>query len=294
MIGKILDKIRRKPAISVRRRGSSLARNPTRFQRGSVVTSGVGRESARAELQALSRSRAKTARLLLFSLGMVIAMVVIVTQTIYSPVVVVSGANGVGVDKYTTILADYFKANPVERIKMALNISSINSYIATLAPEIAGIESIATGFRRSEIRLTARRPVVMWESSGKKYYVDALGVPFMVNYFADPDVVVDDRSGVSLSSVDRVANDSFISFIGQAVAVANQANLVVKKIVIPPLTTRQIEIYVNDLQFPIKMTTSASVVKQVNDANRSIKYLQERGISPSYLDVRVERKTYYK
>ncbi len=294
MIGKILDKIRRKPAISVRRRGSSLARNPTRFQRGSVVTSGVGRESARAELQALSRSRAKTARLLLFSLGMVIAMVVIVTQTIYSPVVVVSGANGVGVDKYTTILADYFKANPVERIKMALNISSINSYIATLAPEIAGIESIATGFRRSEIRLTARRPVVMWESSGKKYYVDALGVPFMINYFADPDVVVDDRSGVSLSSVDRVANDSFISFIGQAVAVANQANLVVKKIVIPPLTTRQIEIYVNDLQFPIKMTTSASVVKQVNDANRSIKYLQERGISPSYLDVRVERKTYYK
>lgn len=294
MIGKILDKIRRKPAISVRRRGSSLARNPTRFQRGSVVTSGVGRESARAELQALSRSRAKTARLLLFSLGMVIAMVVIVTQTIYSPVVVVSGANGVGVDKYTTILADYFKANPVERIKMALNISSINSYIATLAPEIAGIESIATGFRRSEIRLTARRPVVMWESSGKKYYVDALGVPFMVNYFADPDVVVDDRSGVSLSSVDRVVNDSFISFIGQAVAVANQANLVVKKIVIPPLTTRQIEIYVNDLQFPIKMTTSASVVKQVNDANRSIKYLQERGISPSYLDVRVERKTYYK
>lgn len=277
-------------------RGSSQPkiRGLGKFQRGSAIsatTSGL----TRADMQMLSRNRAKIARLLAFSLGVVILIAVIVTQTIYDPVIVLEGADGASVDKYTTLMAEYFKTNPAERLRSMLNVKSANAFLATFAPEVERIESIKTGFgRRSEIKLVVRRPVVMWESSGKKYYVDALGVPFTVNYFADPTIVVDDRSGVSLSSVDRVANDNFIGFIGQAVAVANQMGLVVKKIIIPPLTTRQLELYVNDFQFPVKMSTVASVVRQISDASRVINFLQKRGVTPAYIDVRVERKTYYK
>lgn len=292
MINRVFNRQRQSPS---RQTGNRSSRRFTKFQRGSTISSSATRGVTRADFQALSRRRSRVVRLLVFSLSVVVITITIVTQTIHNPVIKIDDVSvEVNVEKYTTILIDYFDTNPTERLKLALNIDSINSFLSSSAPEIERIKSITTGFGRSEIKLIARRPVVMWESSSKKYYVDALGKPFIVNYFSDPDIIVDDRSGVSLSSVDRVANDSFISFIGQSVSVANQSGLTVKKVIIPPLTTRQLEIYVNDLQFPIKMTTSASVVRQINDASRTIKFLQERGISPSYIDVRVERKAYYK
>ncbi|MGI6612395.1 MAG: hypothetical protein ACOX0Z_02375 [Candidatus Nanosyncoccaceae bacterium] len=292
MISRIFNRQRQSPS---RQAGNRSGRRFAKFQRGNAISSSATRGVTRADFRVLSRRRSRVARLLVFSLSVVVITIVIVTQTIHNPVIKIDDVSDeVNVEKYTTILIDYFDTNPTERLKLALNIDSINSFLSSSAPEIERIKSIATGFGRSEIKLIARRPVVMWESSGKKYYVDALGKPFTVNYFSDPDIIVDDRSGVSLSSVDRVANDNFISFIGQSVSVANQSDLTVKKVIIPPLTTRQLEIYVNNLQFPIKMTTSASVVRQINDASRTIKFLQEHDISPSYIDVRVERKVYYK
>ena len=266
-----------------------------RFKRGSAIPK--FRDSLKNSVSSrdLSRSQSKVARLLTFSLMATIILLVIVTQTIHNPEVEIKGVGNFDVDKYTTILNDYLRSNPAARFKPLLNINTLNSYIAGSAPEIEKVESIQTGLgRRTKIRVVARVPVVMWESSGKKHYVDSSGASFTTNYFADPSILVDDRSGASLPSTGRVANDRFVSFIGQVVAISSDMSLVVKRIIIPPLTTRQIELYVNDLTFPIRMSTADSASRQVSDASRSINFLQERGITPSYLDVRVERKVYYK
>lgn len=275
---------------------SGWSKRPNKFQRGSVISGVIRSSSYRADLHNLSRSQSRATRLFVFSVTAVVVISTIVVQTVYNPIVILNTTSGeFNSERYVTIINDYFKLNQTERFKPILNIESINSHITSLVPEIERIESIKTGFlQRSEIKLVARKPVVMWVSSGKKYYVDALGVPFAVNYFVDPSIVVEDHSGASLASVDRVANDHFIGFIGQTAAVSNEIGLSVKRIVIPPLTTRQLELYVNDFDFPIKLSTSGSVARQLSDASRAISFFKDRKIFPSYLDVRVERKVYYK
>lgn len=253
--------------------------------------------SERDEIRELVRRRRMIARLLVVAGLAVIITMIIINQTIHNQtVVLVAVGDSYDADRYNRIADDYFRQHPVERFKPQLKIDNLNNFFRTVAPEIESLQDIENNlFRSSIMRFTVRRPVAMWEMGNKKYYVDQKGVAFLVNYFTDPEISVVDKSGVSDNESSRqMINNQFLSFVGQIVALAPEKNLKIEQIVIPPLTTRQLEVFFSGVPYLIKMTTTSSPVKQIEDAASVIKYLNQNSIVPNYADVRVERKAYYK
>ncbi len=292
---------------SARNGGSASVKDRRLFGRGKTITARSttdGRsflvKSERGDLRNLAQKRGRIIRLLIVSLSVAIITTVIITLTIHSPKVHLRGddiiaAGDTDMSGYDQIIKDYFRNYPFDRLKPALKIASLNSYLHSKAPEIKSVASIENNFIKSTtIVVDVRRPIAMWESSGRKYYVDEDGVPFLKNYFPDPEISVVDKSGIPTSAVSQVANNNFISFIGQVVALSSERGVKISQIVIPPLTTRQIEVYFESKAFPVRMSTSDSSPQQVDDAIKMINHLDSRGITPSYIDVRVARRSYYK
>ena len=251
----------------------------------------------RGDLHSLARRRLGLFRLLVISVSVVIIATLVIGLSIHHQKVqlVGVGASVTESDYYAKLIGEYFYERPFERFRPALNIVTLNHFLRARAPEIDLVQSIENNFLQATVmRLSLRKPVVMWESAGNKYYVDNYGIPFTKNYFADPNLSVVDKSGVEIERISQVANNDFLGFIGRVIALAAERNLPVAKIIVPPLTTRQIEVYFADSTFPVKMSTDGNAAKQVEDAARMLKYLNERKIMPNYVDVRVERRAYYK
>lgn len=252
---------------------------------------------ARDDLRSLARRRSSALRLLLGSLAVVIITTFILGFSIHNQVVITDNqqVSGQELQNYAKIIDDYFYERPLERLKLALDIDALNTFLTARAPEVLAVDSIETNFvQASLIRLRFRRAVVMWQNGEEKNFVDKAGVAFSKNYFEEPAVSVIDKSGVSLGRLKQVANNDFLGFIGQVVALSSEKNLQVEQVVIPPLTTRQLELRFKDKPYAVKMTSQANVAKQVEDASKAVKYLQNNNLTPAYIDVRVERKVYYK
>lgn len=270
------------------------------FRRGQTIHQSQYKlaSSERHDLRRLSQRRLGIFRLLLASGLMMFLVIMIIASTIHHQQVVVTDfitATPVDQELYQTILRDYFRERPLERWRSAFNIDDLNAIFRVRSPEISRVQRVETRFLKSSlIYLSLRRPVAMWESAGKKYYVDRFGVPFFKNYFDDPKLSIIDKSGVVIERVKQVANDSFLSFVGQLVALAEERGLKISKIIIPPLTTRQLEVYIDGLAYPIKMTSAVPAAQQVDNLLQSKAYFKKHNLQPKYLDARVEGRVYFK
>ena len=114
-----------------------------------------------------------------------------------------------------------------------------------------------------------------------------------VNYYDQPSVVISDDSGIK-SSGNVVASNSFLSFVGKVVGAANDNKLEVEKIVIPPASLRQVEVYVVGVPYPAKFLTTSSAEGQVLSFRQAIDYFTKTGMVPKYVDLRVEGKAVYR
>ncbi len=196
---------------------------------------------------------------------------------------------------YAVAINDYFATQPLERLRFVTNMNHLNEYVQAKVPEVASITMNGSdGFGKTVFSLTMRRPIVSWNINGRIEYVDDTGTSFGRNYFATPAVQVIDKSGVQVQAGQTVASNRFLAFVGRAVGLSKQQNFTVTQVIIPEGTTRQIELQLQGIAYPIKLSIDRGVGEQIEDMARAIHWLQAHGQTPQYLDVRVAGEAFYR
>jgi hypothetical protein len=189
-------------------------------------------------------------------------------------------------EKMTDLTREYLSRHPFERISFLLNQSGLNQHIVDNMPEIQATNLQKANLFTSSLSISLRHPL----ASFKGQYVDSEGVVFQNNFYNSPQIEMIDNSGAGESNL----SGSFLGFIGQVLSGLNHKNLTVKKIVIPPGALRYVEFYLEGLSYPFKAQIDRQAASQVSDIVNMKKYLESKSITPSYVDVRVEGKGYWR
>ena len=139
-----------------------------------------------------------------------------------------------------------------------------------------------------------RQPIVSWKVDATNYFVDAQGVSFTESVYPSPNVTIVDNSGVRHTAGTAIASERFLSFVGRAVALAQQNELEVRNVNIPAGTSRQVSFEVRGVNYPIILSIDRSAAEQIEDALRAINYFKRQQKNPDYIDVRVKGKAFYR
>ena len=71
-------------------------------------------------------------------------------------------------------------------------------------------------------------------------------------------------------------------------------NIAIDRVVLPAQKAREIRVFITERGEYYKMSLDRGSAVQAEDLARMRHYLEEKGISPSYVDLRVEGRAYYK
>lgn len=196
---------------------------------------------------------------------------------------------------YSKAIDEYLSNQPVERLRFMLNVKHLNDYIRTVTPEVAALKvDGSAGLGVTSFTATMRRPIASWRINGSDQYVDASGVAFTHNYYADPTVHIVDNSGVQVAAGQAIASNQFLSFVGRVVGLTAARHYTVTQVIIPQDTTRQIELQLKEVSYPVKLSVDRPAGEQVEDMSRAVGWLQSHHLAPQYLDVRVSGRAFYR
>lgn len=279
------------------------------FQRNRTLTGSVSNnlstthhrtdlESPRTQAHHLAMQRQKVGGVLLVVVAIATVFLFLLYQfTARASVVVSDSTFAVPIDKgvYEQAINDYLSENPIERLRFALNETNLNNYLIQKLPEVDDLSNVEfDSVGQSSYTLTMRRPVAGWVINNKQYFVDSKGLAFDRNYYMNPSVEIIDQSGVGVQQGLAVASNRFLGFVGRVVALSKSSGFTVVQAIIPADTTRQLDIRLQDIGPLVKLSIDRPVGEQVEDMSRAINYLSGRGMSPSYVDVRVSGKAFYR
>ena len=99
--------------------------------------------------------------------------------------------------------------------------------------------------------------------------------------------ILDENAGENVSQ--RVKD-----FVARLEDDAKEYDLEIERVVLPYQMVREVDVYVKGRSEYYKMSLDRSSSVQAEDMSRMIRYLIEKELSPSYVDLRVEGKAYYK
>ncbi|HET7629770.1 MAG TPA: hypothetical protein VFK03_00180, partial [Candidatus Saccharimonadales bacterium] len=144
---------------------------------------------------------------------------------------------------YRQAVDDYYAARPLERFRFALDRADLVRQLAAKYPEVASADVEAGRLPLTgQLSLDFRRPILVWQIDSTRYYVDAAGVAFTNNYFDEPELIVEDKSGLP-PQAGLVASSGILSFIGQVVALVDDGRVgQVAKVILPPGKTHEIDL----------------------------------------------------
>lgn len=196
--------------------------------------------------------------------------------------------------EYEKIINQYFKDRPFERFRFTTNYDRLLLYVQSEAPHVQSIRQAGIGglgVSRYDFRF--RQPIASWKVDEVRYYVDSNGVTFRTNYYEEPSVEVKDNSGATIQQGSAIASSRLLSFVGRSISLALEKGVKIDSIEIPADATRLVHLQGEAIP-TIKMTIDREVDVQVGDMAAAVKYLQEKGENPEYIDVRVGGRAYYK
>ena len=197
-------------------------------------------------------------------------------------------------NKYLSTIDGYLSRRINERFRPNLNTGDMTDYLQAAHPEIESLDvELTGGFGEAQIELQMRRPVARWVVNGETQFVNQEGVVFAHNFYSNPKVTIVDKNATKLSG-GLVASNRFLSFVGQVVGDLQDEGLTVTKAIIPTLTTRQLEIHIKGVKPYFKLTIDRSAGEQSEDIVRIVRYFKKHGTNPTYVDVRVQGKAFYK
>jgi hypothetical protein len=295
-----VDEIR--PPAQTPERQQVFARNRTLTGSTSNYLSDANRQadlqSPRSHAHHLALRRRKIGSVFLIVLGVVAFLFLLLLQFTAVVHVTVSDtglSKKFNEDTYVKAINDYLGGNPLARLRFAFDKTSLKEYLVGVVPEVANVDDIALGsIGETTITLSMRRPVAGWTINSTQYFVDDSGIAFQKNYFTNPSVQIVDNSGIALSQGTAVASNRFLSFVGRTVALSKSRGYTVIQAIVPSGTTRQLEIVLKETTPHIKLSVDRPAGEQVEDMDVALNYLKKRGWTPSYIDVRVSGKAFYK
>lgn len=195
--------------------------------------------------------------------------------------------------RYIDILNKYYDENRFDRFSFVRRNSVLNAFVKQNAPEVAEIKVRSSGIMSSYISIKFRKPVAQWKSDNKTNFVDESGVVFERNFFTEPALSIEDDSGAK--GVDGMATSAnFLSFVGQTAVALQKQQLVVQRVVIPRGAARYVEFYLYGRDYPFKAQITRNATSQASDIAVMARYVDARGIKPSYVDCRVVGKAFWR
>ncbi len=271
------------------------------YRRGTTLNSFKSEEPTQSERKRLKRLRAIRRRmaavlaviivLLILGLSLLSQFAGNITKVVTSDGIELQQ---VDVDRYSKIVNDYFAENSFERFSFARRNSALLQYVESQAPEVADVKVVPSGLASGRIELTLRQPVAMWINGDQTDFVDSDGVVFDKNYYATPNIAIEDNSGVTIDG-GVATSSSFLSFVGKtAVALSDKEGLTVERVVIPQGSARYVEIYLDGRNYPFKAQITRDSGSQAHDIAVMARYVDTHGLQPQYIDCRVEGKAYWK
>lgn len=272
------------------------------YRRGTTLNSFKSNEPTQSERQRLKRLRALRRRMAVVLAAIVVLLVLglsLLSQFTGSISTVVATDSNIvlsddDIDRYRTIVDKYFADNSFERFGFARRNSVLLQYVMNEAPEVSAIKISPSGIASGKVEVTVRQPVAMWINGNQTDFVDSDGVVFDRNYYATPSIAIEDNSGVQLDG-GVATSSSFLSFVGKtAVALSEKEGLQVERVVIPQGSARYVEFYLTGRNYPFKAQITRDATSQAHDIAVMTRYIDSHGISPQYVDCRVEGKAYWK
>lgn len=272
------------------------------YRRGTTLNSFKSNEPTQSERQRLKRLRALRRRMAVVLAAIVVLLVLglsLLSQFTGSISTVVATDSNIvlsddDIDRYRTIVDKYFADNSFERFGFARRNSVLLQYVMNEAPEVSAIKISPSGIASGKVEVTVRQPVAMWINGNQTDFVDSDGVVFDRNYYATPSIAIEDNSGVQLDG-GVATSSSFLSFVGKtAVALSEKEGLQVERVVIPQGSARYVEFYLSGRNYPFKAQITRDATSQAHDIAVMTRYIDSHGISPQYVDCRVEGKAYWK
>lgn len=301
---------RKKPVPEPVRRRSSIADDASAFQRSRTLTGSASSKvragaEDRGELKSerireheLRQRRKKIGWLFFGFLVLILAGLALISQFVGSFSGVTFTNNNIAqkpnAQIYEQIATDYFAKKPLERFTFAFRQDAFDAYMKTAAPEVKNATIDAAPFTGGKIKVTLREPVAFWEVNNERDYVDDEGVIFAQNSFAEPSVAIRDESGATVDG-SAITSRRFLKFVGQVISgVASSGVGNVESVTIPSGAVRYVEFRLAGRPYPFKAQIDRDATSQTSDIINMAKFLDQRGITPGYVDVRVEAKGYYK
>lgn len=257
-------------------------------------------ESSRSMAHRLSMQRRKVASMLMIVVLVLVALWLIISHTTAYATITINDTSSIAkpIDKsrYSKVIQDYLGTDPIGRLSFFLDKSSLNSYVQSKLPEVGSVTQRGMdGLGGTNFAITMRRPVAGWQINKRQYFVDLNGVPFEKNYYLDPNVQIVDNSGVSVKNdATAIASSRFLAFVGKVVHQSSQNGYIVTSASLPYGTTRELEVRVKGLNYPVKFSIDRAVGEQVEDMAAALRYFVSHKMTPQYVDVRVSGKAYYK
>jgi len=278
----------------------SFKRNRTLTGSSSSQISSPGESSAqikspRVQAHELARQRRHIGATLLLVLVGSGLLYFLVSQFTATAIIQASDMSSNLDPSYAKTIDDYLSSQPLERFRFVTNVEHLGEYLQSKSPEIASIAiDGSAGLGKSVFTVTLRHPIVGWSINGKQEYVDNSGTSFAHNYFAAPAVQVVDKSGIQVQAGQAIASNRFLGFVGRAVGLTKNQGFTVVQVIIPEGTTREVELQLQGISYPIKLSIDRGVGEQVEDMARAVHWLQTHGQTPQYLDVRVSGEAFYR
>lgn len=276
------------------------SRTITGTKSNDVAASAPARGQFKTDRLKLMELREHRRRIMRFLSGVMVAIVLLaflVVNFIVTPPVtfVQKGVREPNPQAYTQTIYRYFDDHPFERFGFLLRAPEFEAHIIKNHAEIQAI-GVERAWYGGGVNFTVafRQPLLVWKTGASQFYVDAQGVAFTYNHFAEPALVVNDQSGIPPDQTGVVASMRFIRFLGQIVGAVNGYGLGEVEQVVIPAATRQIDLKLKGREYIIKTNTDRDALQEAEDIANALKFFDRKNIKPQYVDVRVGHKAFYR
>lgn len=263
-----------------------------------VPAAGRGQlKTERLKLHELKAHRRRLLRMLGVVLVLIAAICFMLANFITSPAITAPqpGATQPPIKSYEETVFKYFGDHPLERFGFLLDQDNLESQLKREHTELLSV-TVDRAWYGGNVRLSLffRQPLLVWRTGAKQFYVDNQGIAFTYNHFPEPSVAVTDQTGLPPDQSGAVASTRFIRFLGRMVGAVNEYKKgIVTAIIIPP-STREIDLKLQGRDYPIKTNSDRDPLQQAEDIAMALTRLDQKGIKPQYLDLRVPHKAFYK
>jgi hypothetical protein len=279
------------------------------FRRSRTLTGSISPEVAvsaanrgqlkteRLKLHELKAHRAKLLRILGVVLVITGFLTFLVANFIVSPTLIAAQTSQkqLNAQSYQATIYKYFDDHPIERFGFLLDPSNLEVQLKREHAEILST-TVDRAWYGGNVRVGIffRQPLLVWKTGTQQFYVDNQGIAFTYNHFTEPPVAVTDQTGLPPDQTGAVASTRFIRFLGRMVGAVNEYKKGrVVGVIIPP-STREIDLKLEGRSYPIKTNSDRDPMQQAEDIANTLKFIDEKGIKPQYIDLRVAHKAYYK